>query len=213
MTEAGSELVVYVVDDDASIRDSLALMLGLAGYSTRLYADAESFLVVFDQAWRGCVVADLRLPGLSGVELQERVRQRGSSIPFIIITAHGDVPAARAAFLGQAVDFLEKPFEDADLRQAIDIAFGLESRRAEEAATRRADNDKLARLTSREREVLDQAARGLHAKEIAAALGISPRTVEVHKTRVMEKLGVRNVAELVRFALAAQAKPKPPRKA
>ena len=99
-----AELAVYVVDDDASVRDSLALMLGLAGYTTRLFADAESFLVAFGPAWSGCVVADLRLPGMSGLELQARVRERGSRIPFVVITAHGDVPAARAAFLQQAVD-------------------------------------------------------------------------------------------------------------
>lgn len=192
-------LVVYVVDDDASIRDSLALMLGLAGYTTRLFADAESFLVGFRPDWAGCVVADLRLPGLSGVELQARVRQRGSAIPFVIITAHGDVPAARAAFRAQAVDFIEKPFEDAQLRAAIDTAFALESERLGGAELRRSDEAKLARLTSREREVLEHAVNGLHAKEIASALGISPRTVEVHKMRIMEKLEVRNIAELVRL--------------
>jgi RNA polymerase sigma factor (sigma-70 family) len=192
-------LVVYVVDDDASIRDSLALMLGLAGYSTRLFADAESFLVAFDAAWSGCVVADLRLPGLSGIELQARVRALGSAIPFVVITAHGDVPAARAAFRAQAVDFIEKPFEDGQLRAAIDTAFALESERLGRAELRRADADKLSRLTAREREVLEHAVDGKHAKEIAAALGISPRTVEVHKTRIMEKLEVRNIAELVRL--------------
>jgi RNA polymerase sigma factor (sigma-70 family) len=194
-----AELAVYVVDDDASVRDSLALMLGLAGYSTRLFADAESFLGAFDAAWSGCVVADLRLPGMSGIELQARVRERGSALPFVIITAHGDVPAARAAFLGQALDFVEKPFDDAQLRGAIDTAFALETRRLDEAELRRADEQKLARLTAREREVLEHAVQGKHAKEIAAALGISPRTVEVHKMRIMEKLGVRNVAELVRL--------------
>ena len=192
-------LVVYVVDDDASIRDSLALMLGLGGYATRLFADAESFLAAFDATWAGCVVADLRLPGLSGVELQARVRETGSAIPFVIITAHGDVPAARAAFRAQAVDFIEKPFEDAQLRAAIDTAFALESERLGQAELRRADADKLARLTPREREVLEHAVDGKHAKEIASALGISPRTVEVHKTRIMEKLEVRNIAELVRL--------------
>lgn len=197
-------LVVYVVDDDASIRDSLALMLGLGGYATRLFADAESFLVAFDPAWSGCVVADLRLPGMSGVELQSRVRSCGSTIPFVIITAHGDVPAARAAFRAQAVDFIEKPFDEAQLRAAIDTAFGLERRRVDAAQMRCADLEKLARLTEREREVLDQAVKGLHAKEIAAALGISSRTVEVHRTRIMEKLEVRNIAELVRFAVAAE---------
>ena len=192
-------LVVYVVDDDASIRDSLALMLGLGGYATRLFADAESFLVAFDPGWAGCVVADLRLPGLSGVQLQARVRALGSAIPFIIITAHGDVPAARAAFRAQAVDFIEKPFDDAQLRGAIDTAFALETERLAGAELRRADAAKLARLTPREREVLEHAVDGKHAKEIASALGISPRTVEVHKTRIMEKLEVRNIAELVRL--------------
>ena len=194
-----AELAVYVVDDDASVRDSLALMLGLAGYATRLFADAESFLVAFDARWSGCVVADLRLPGMSGLEMQARVRERGSRIPFVVITAHGDVPAARAAFLQQAVDFIEKPFDDAQLRAAIDTAFALESERLGDDELRRADADKLARLTAREREVMEHAVAGKHAKEIAAALGISPRTVEVHKMRIMEKLGVRNVAELVRL--------------
>jgi two-component system response regulator FixJ len=192
-------LVVYVVDDDASIRDSLALMLGLAGYTTRLFADAESFLAAFEPSGSGCVVADLRLPGLSGAELQARVRERGSAIPFVIITAHGDVPAARSAFRAQAVDFIEKPFDDAQLRDAIQTAFALETERLGSAELRRADEAKLARLTPREREVLEHAVSGLHAKEIASALGISPRTVEVHKMRIMEKLEVRNIAELVRL--------------
>ena len=192
-------LVAYVVDDDASIRDSLALMLGLGGYVTRLFADAESFLAAFDPAWAGCVVADLRLPGLSGTELQAKVRARGSAIPFVIITAHGDVPAARTAFRAQAVDFIEKPFDEAQLRGAIDTAFALESERLGGAELRRADEERLARLTPREREVLEHAVSGLHAKEIASALGISPRTVEVHKMRIMEKLEVRNIAELVRL--------------
>lgn len=207
MADNTNSLVVYVVDDDASIRDSLALMLGLGGYSTRLYANAESFLLAFDGRWSGCVIADLRLPGMSGVELQTRVRQRGSVIPFVIITAHGDVPAARAAFRAHAVDFLEKPFDDSQLRTAIETAFALELQRIEGAETRRADTEKLARLTPREREVLKHAVRGHHAKEIAAALGISSRTVEVHKTRIMDKLEVRNIAELVRFAVAAEGPP------
>lgn len=201
----GTSLVVYVIDDDASIRDSLGLMLGLAGYSTRLFADAESFLGAFDSSWAGCVVADLRLPGLSGAELQQQIRERRSAIPIVIITAHGDVSAARAAFRAQAVDFIEKPFDDTQLKNAIDTAFALEQQRIDSAETGRANAGKLARLTSREREVLEHAARGLHAKEIATALRISSRTVEVHKTRIMEKLEVRNIAELVRFAVAAEA--------
>jgi len=202
---ARSALVVYVVDDDASIRDSLALMLGLAGYSTRLFADAESLLVAFERDWTGCVIADLRLPGMSGIELQAQLRNRGSAIPFIVITAHGDVPAARAAFRAQAIDFIEKPFDDWQLQNAIERAFDVERKRIEGIEATRRDAEKLARLTAREREILDQAARGLHAKEIAAALGISPRTVEVHKTRIMQKLEVRNIAELVRFAVITEA--------
>ena len=120
-----------------------------------------------------------------------------------MITAHGDVPAARSAFRADAVDFLEKPFEEHQLRAAIDTAFAFERERADTTQTRRDVSAKLALLTAREREVLDQAAKGLHAKEIGKALGISARTVEVHKTRIMEKLRVRNIGELVRFALAA----------
>jgi len=199
-------LVVYVVDDDASIRDSLALLLGLAGYATRQFADAESFLAEFHPRAVGCVVADLRLPGMNGLELQAKVRELGGRIPFVVITAHGDVPAARAAFRAQAVDFIEKPFEAAQLTGAIDSAFAQELQRSHESEVQRALAGKLERLTLREKQVLQKAAEGLHAKEIGAALGISPRTVEVHKTRIMEKLEVRNIGELVRFALVADGK-------
>jgi FixJ family two-component response regulator len=196
---SSGELTVFVVDDDASVRDSLALMLGLSGYKAALFADAESCAAAWQPGWAGCVVADLRLPGMSGIELQGAMRERGSRLPFIIITAHGDVATARAAFRAEAVDFLEKPFDHAQLRAAIENAFSREQLRLR----READAGLLAALTPRERDVLEEAAKGLHAKEIAASLGISPRTVEVHKTRIMEKLGVRNVTELVRFALAA----------
>jgi RNA polymerase sigma factor (sigma-70 family) len=197
-------LTVYIVDDDASVRDSLALMLGLEGYRVALYADAEAFLAAHREGWNGCVLADLRLPGASGVDLQLMLRDRGSPLPVVIITAHGDVPTARKAFQTQAVDFLEKPFDHAQLLAAIRTAFGLEERRLRRSDSRRRELEKLSVLTPREREVLDHAARGLHAKEIGRALGISPRTVEVHKSRIMAKLGVRNIAELVRFSLSAE---------
>lgn len=199
------ELTVFTIDDDPAVRDSIALMLGLAGFRTALFADAEAFLAAYRADWVGCVIADLRLPGMSGLELQAELGRRGSTLPVVIITAHGDIPAARAAFQAQAVDFLEKPFDDVQLRAAIQTAFQLEERRIHRAHARRGDIERIARLTVREREVMEHAAKGLHAKEIAAALGISPRTVEVHKTRLMAKLGVRNVAELVRFALAAHS--------
>lgn len=196
------QLTVHIVDDDASIRDSLSLMLGLAGYRVALFADAESFLDAFQTDWAGCVIADLRMPGMTGIELQAELRRRGSPLRFIIITAHGDVATARSAFQAQAVDFLEKPFEHTELVKAIETAFSAEQRRLEQDRRQTADREKLAALTEREREVLQLVARGLHAKEIARELGISPRTVEVHKARVMDKLGARNVAELVRLAVA-----------
>jgi FixJ family two-component response regulator len=195
-------LTVFVVDDDAPVRDSLALILGLCGYATRLFADAESFVTAWDSGWGGCVLADLRLPGMSGLELQAWAREQGSAIPFVIITAHGDVPAARAAFRANAVDFLEKPFDDDQLRTAVETAFAIEQERLDHVCAAGAELAKLERLTERERDVLEHVTRGLHAKEIAAALAISPRTVEVHKSRIMDKLGVRNVAELVRFTLS-----------
>src|SRR5262245_5738533 len=196
-------LTVYIIDDDAAVRDSLALMLGLSGYRTAQFADAEAFLSAYRKNWAGCALVDLRLPGKSGLELQAELRSRGSVLPVVIVTAHGDVPAARAAFRARAVDFLEKPFNDSQLWTAIETAFGLEQRRIQRAYARRDDAERLAKLTVRERQVMGQAAKGLHAKEIATVLGISTRTVEVHKTRLMTKLGVRNVAELVRFAVAA----------
>jgi FixJ family two-component response regulator len=202
-------LTVFIVDDDPSVRDSIALMLGLLGFRTAVFGDAEGFLSAYQANWTGCVVADLRLPGKSGLELQAELGARGSTLPFVIITAHGDVPSARAAFQAQAIDFLEKPFDDEQLRAAILTAFSLEGRRIQRADDSRGDAERLAKLTVREREVMEQAATGLHAKEIAATLGISPRTVEVHKTRLMAKLGVRNVAELVRFTLTRKSHSSP----
>lgn len=198
-------MTVYIVDDDPSVRDSLSLMLGLAGYRVALYADTEAFLEAWRDSWSGCVLADLRLPGASGLDLQAALRERASSLPVVIMTAHGDVPTARKAFQADAVDFLEKPFDHAQLLAAVKTAFALEERRTQKAGSLRAERGKLASLTLREREVLDHVARGLHAKEIGKLLGISPRTVEVHKSRIMAKLGVRNVAELVRFSMSADS--------
>jgi RNA polymerase sigma factor (sigma-70 family) len=199
-------LTVFVVDDDPGVRDSLGMMLSLAGYRTALFGDAEAFLAAWRTDWAGCLIADLRLPGRSGVELQAALLERGSRLPVVIVTAHGDVATARRAFQAEAVDFLEKPFDVAQLRSAVEKAFAREERRLVAGRERAADAEKLAQLTPREREILEHAARGLHAKEIAAALAISPRTVEVHKARIMAKLGVRNIAELVRFAVSAAAR-------
>lgn len=197
-------LTVYIVEDDAAMRDSLSLMLGLLDFRTVSFESAEAFLETYQDEWAGCVVADLRLPGMSGLELQADLRARGKRLPFVIITGHGDVKSARAAFQSEAVDFIEKPFDEAELRLAIEKGFDKESLRIQRTET---DSDqvlKLAKLTQREREILELVGKGLHAKEIAASLGISARTVEVHKARLMTKLEARNVSELVRFALAAE---------
>ena len=186
------------------MRDSLSLMLGLLGFRTVSFESAEAFLDTYRDEWVGCVVADLRLPGLSGLELQANLRARGTKLPFVIITGHGDVKSARAAFQSEAVDFIEKPFDEAELRVAIEKGFDKESRRIQNAEAGNDQALKLAKLTNREREVLELVGKGLHAKEIAASLDISARTVEVHKARLMSKLEARNVSELVRFALAAE---------
>lgn len=202
-TDAGC--TVFVVDDDEAMRDSLNLMLGLFGYRTASFTSAEAFLASYREKWAGCVVADLKLPGMSGLELQAELRRIGSDLPVVIITAHGGVSSARAAFQAHAVDFIEKPFDEADLRAAIERGMKRELGRVRRAATEKEEASGLAKLTPRERQVLGLAGKGQHAKEIARALGISARTVEVHKASLMNKVGARNVAELVRFALAAEA--------
>lgn len=182
---------VYIVDDDASVRDSLSLLLSLRGHATATFACAEDLLSALQPAWTGCLVVDIRMPGMSGLELQAQLVARGVSLPVIVITAHGSVAAARQAFLAQAVDFLEKPFDGELLLRAVEQALdGL-------PADAPADRPKAA-LTAREGEVLELLVQGLHNRRIAEVLGISPRTVEVHKARVLDKHGVGSVVELVR---------------
>jgi RNA polymerase sigma factor (sigma-70 family) len=190
---------VFIVDDDASVRDSLSLMLSLQGYATATFASGEDFLNALKPDWRGCVVADIRMPGMSGLELQENLRNRLPRLAVIVITAHGDVAAARRAFLGDAVDFIEKPFEPDQIIAAIERAAArLLSGDATDTAED-AFNAARQKLSDRERQVMDLMIKGLHNRHIAKELGISPRTVEVHKARVMEKLGARNLVDFVRL--------------
>lgn len=187
---------VFIVDDDPSVRDALSLLLSLRGHATATFATAEDFLSAVRPDWRGCIVLDIRMPGMSGLDLQRRLNQDGWSLPVIVITAHGDVAAAREAFLGRAVDFIEKPFDATQLLSVIDSA--LSERRATDTAQE--PRERLAaQLSPREREVMNLIVKGMHNRRIAEALGISPRTVEVHKARVMEKLGAKNLVELVRL--------------
>lgn len=194
------QLTVYIVDDDASIRDSLSLLLSLKGFRTSLFACAEDFLNALRGEWAGCVVADVKMPGMSGLELQEELAKRGVGLPVVIITAHGSVAAARSAFKTEAIDFLEKPFDGAHLIVAVETAFDRERvriRKQEETAKREAI---FTRLSQREREVMNLLVLGKHNRKIGEELGISPRTVEVHKARIMSKLGLRDLAGLIRFA-------------
>lgn len=200
------DLTVYIVDDDASVRDSLGLLLGLRGYRCAPFATAEHFLEALRPDWSGCVLVDLRMPGMDGLEVQRELERRGSVLPVIVITAHGDVAAARTAFRQRAVDFLEKPFDDAVAMAAIESAFAREQARLESQAEEESRRGALAALTSREREVAELLASGLHNKAVAQCLGISPRTVEVHKARIMDKLGARSLADLIRITTSPRAR-------
>ena len=200
---SAKEHIVYLVDDDPSVRDALSLLLGLWSHPVVVFADAESFLAAYRADWCGCLLVDVRMPGIDGITLQKHLLEIGCTLPVIVMTGHGSVGTAREAFRAQAVDFLEKPIDHARLKCALDEAF---ARQATTHDRRRqsADAERLrARLTPREREVMDLVVTGRHNREVAEALGISTRTVEVHKARLMAKLGVDSVPALVRLSLAA----------
>lgn len=196
-----SDISVFIVDNDPSVRDSLGLLLGLRGYRTAIFADAESFLLAYAPNWRGCILIDIRMPGMDGLQMQKHLVELGCSLPVIIMTGHGDVESAREAFKAQAVDFLEKPLDQARLMAAIDEALSRYQTTLQEADRKTSFAGLLATLTPREREVMDMIVSGKHNRDIAEKLGISPRTVEVHKARVMQKLKVDGVAQLVRLSL------------
>lgn len=198
------DLTVFIVDDDPAVRDALGLLLGVRGYRTAVFASAEAFLQGWQQAWRGCLLIDIRMSGMDGLTLQRELGARGCRIPVIIMSGHGDVSMARAAFKADAVDFLEKPFDDAKLIGAIDEALSLARSEHSEQQRRSRSASLLGELTPREREVMQLVVVGRHNREIGPALGISVRTVEVHKARLMAKLGVGNVADLVRIAMLDQ---------
>lgn len=198
---ATESYTVFVVEDDQAVRDSLGLLLGLRGYAIAPFADAESFLSAFSPDWRGCLLVDIRMPGMDGLALQQRLRADGNSLPVIVMTGHGDVESVRQAFRAEAVDFLEKPVDHARLTAAIDEAFKRQADSARGAALRSEFRERTASLTARESEIMTMVVAGRHNREIAAELAISPRTVEVHKARVMAKLNVHSVPELVRMVL------------
>ena len=193
-------LVVFVVDDDPDVRDALGLLLRVRGYDTALYACAEDFLTILTPTASGCLVVDIRMPGMSGLELQQELLRRGSQLPVVVLTGHGDVDSARCALRAHAVDFLTKPFKESDLLSAIEQGFGIERARLAQTRAVAAGQALIATLTVREREVAALLATGAQNLTIARELNISPRTVEIHKARCMEKLGARSLADLVRIA-------------
>jgi FixJ family two-component response regulator len=197
MLESG--FTVYIVDDDGAFRDSLTLLLSLRGYRTASFASAVDFLGAVRPEWTGCVLADIRMPDITGLQMQSLLVERAVKLPVIVLTAHGDVDSARAAFKAQAVDFLEKPFDDAALVAAIESAFTLEHARLTKSKVETTHARTLASLTAREREVLELITQGHHNREVGERLRISPRTVEVHKARVMAKLGARTLSDLIRI--------------
>lgn len=198
---------VYIVDDDDAMRDSLVWLLESHGHSVQAFTSAARFLESYRVDMRGCLVLDVRMPGMSGLELHERLASMRSSLAVVFVTGHGDVPMAVSAVKKGAVDFVEKPFSDKDLLRLVAQALELERREAE---SRRREADvrlRLDTLTHREREVLDLVVAGRLNKQIADALGISPKTVEVHRARVMAKMAAGSVAELVQAVVAARRAP------
>lgn len=200
------DLTVFLVDDDASVRDALGLLLGIQGYRIAPFANSEDFLTAWRGEWLGCLVLDIRMDGIDGLALQQHLNALGCALPVIIITGHGDVDLARQAFKSGAIDFLEKPIDEGKLIRAIEEAFSevrLALTGSEKSAVARA---LMPTLTPREQEVMQLVVGGKHNRDIALALAISARTVEVHKARLMAKLGVDNVADLVRMSLLNDAR-------
>jgi RNA polymerase sigma factor (sigma-70 family) len=198
-----TEPVVTIVDDDEAVRDSLALLLNFRGYRTRAYDSAEACLEAWRPDWRGCLLLDLRMGGMDGLAMQQALLTRDSSLPIVFLTGHGDLAHARAALKSGAVDFLEKPYEEADLLAAVGEAMERNTRESA-AQTHVAEiAARIERLSEREHQVMHLVVAGKPNREIAEELGISPRTVEVFKARMMEKMQARSVPELVRMAMEA----------
>lgn len=203
---ATPDCTVFVVDDDASVRDALAMLLGVHGYRTMIFGDAASF----QRAYRhdvglACVLIDIRMPGVDGLALQKWLLESDPNLPVVIMTGHGDVDSAREAFRSRAVDFLEKPINHQRLLVAVEEALARQSAIVLTRERAAGFAEMLRSLTPREREVMNLVVAGRHNREIAEALNISSRTVEVHKTRLMQKLKADSVAQLVRMHFEADS--------
>ncbi len=194
---------VFVIDDDEAVRTSLRLLLKSVGLPVETFASAQEFLDQYDEDRAGCLVLDIRMPGISGLELQQHLNDRNSITPIVFITGHGDVPMAVEAMQAGAVDFIQKPFRDQDLIDRINRALEKDSSMRSELRERDEIRRRMSQLTPREREVLDLVTQGKANKVIAGDLNVSQRTVEIHRARVMEKMGAGSLAHLVRMVIEA----------
>lgn len=195
---------VFVVDDDEGVRDGLSLLLATVGQSCELFESAYEFLETYDKNRSGCLVLDIRMPRMTGLDLQKRLIEMGSTLPIIFITGHGDIPMAVEAMRRGAVDFIRKPFREHDLLDRINEALTMDGTTRQRALDRQALDNKLSSLSNRERDVFERVAEGDMNKVVAADLGISERTVEVHRGQVMKKLGVTTLAQLVRVKIESE---------
>jgi RNA polymerase sigma factor (sigma-70 family) len=204
-----TESTVFVVDDDQAVRDSLDLLIRSVGLPVETFACAEEFLNRYDNKLPGCLVLDVRMPGMSGLELQHGLKDRGIELPVIIITGHGDVPIAVRAMKDGAIEFLEKPFSKQLLLEHIREAFQRDEERRHAASRQSGVAARVDTLTERERQVLDLVIAGMVSKQIAIELGISKKTVDVHRSRVMQKMQVASLPELVELVVVAREHDKP----
>ncbi|MDQ8023096.1 MAG: response regulator transcription factor [Moraxellaceae bacterium] len=200
-SDTAAKQLVHIVDDDEALRDSLVWLLESTGLAVSAYASAEEFLAAWRPDITGCLVLDVRMPGMSGLELYEKLNTMHSTLPVIFITGHGDVPMAVSALKKGAVDFIEKPFNDRDMLKLIEQCLAQERSQREARRQGAEAQRRIEQLTPREREVLDLIVAGRLNKQIADDLGISIKTVEVHRARVMEKMGANSLAELVQHVL------------
>ena len=199
------ERIVHLVDDDAAIRRSVGFMLKTSGHHVEAYESGTDLLKAAGKLDEGCILLDIRMPGMDGLEVQQALQGKGVNLPVVIMTGHGDVALAVKAMKAGAVDFIEKPFEKASLLASLEEGFNRLSRRGATDDRMRDAAVRLQALTGRERDVLDGLAQGLPNKTIAYDLGISPRTVEIHRANLMSKLNVRSLSEALRIAFAAQS--------
>lgn len=202
--------MVFIVDDDEAVRNSLRLLVKSVGLTAMALPSAQDFLTSYNPQQPGCLVLDVRMPGMSGLELQQQLNQRGAVIPVIFITGHGDIPMAVEAMQQGAFDFLQKPFRDQDLIDRIQRALERDRTSREDLGQRNRIRQRRDSLTPREREVLALVTSGSANKVMAADLGLSQRTIEIHRARVMEKMGASSVAQLVRMVMDLDGTGAPP---